>query len=112
MNYLDPVVEDFKDKLFSRKKKGMLRKFFHYDKTLNFLEVPLFDDFTGRKRITPFRNSQCLKPQCLYDLDQILEKFRKAAFSKYLQFICHSCRKMLDVQNFCLDQDFQLIVDQ
>lgn len=57
MNYSEPIEQTFRDNLNSRKKKGMLKRFFHYDKSLNFLEIPIFTEYTGRKQIQPFRNA-------------------------------------------------------
>jgi len=43
----------------------MLQKFFRQDKDVKEFEIPLYTEFTGKKRITPFRNTSCLSPLCM-----------------------------------------------
>ncbi|CAK61192.1 unnamed protein product (macronuclear) [Paramecium tetraurelia] len=101
--------EEFNNKFFGRAKKGMLKRFFFYDRTLNYVETPIFTEFSGRKQIVPMRNTQCLKPTCIYDLQELYERYEKQNYSSYANFMCHTCRKMIDLQGFYMDEDMRKI---
>lgn len=89
-----------------KSKQGMIRRYFHYNKGVHNLELPLFSESSGKKEIIPMRNSQCLKPTCLYDIEEVCTRYARSNYSTYLNFICVSCRKLIDIYNFYRDEEF------
>lgn len=57
------------------------------------------------------RNTQCLKPTCVYDIDELYAQYKKFNYSSYANFMCHSCRKMIDLQSFYMDEDLRKIIE-
>ena len=57
MDYNQHNVEYFETKMREKKKKGMVRRFFLFNKRLEYLELPIFTDETGKRKIEPFRNT-------------------------------------------------------
>lgn len=57
MDYNQHNVEYFETKMREKKKKGMVRRFFLFNKRLEYLELPIFTEETGKRKIEPFRNT-------------------------------------------------------
>lgn len=48
----------------------------------------------------------------LYDIDELVSKYKKSAYSNFLNFICHTCRKMVDINDFYLDSELARIIEK
>ena len=48
----------------------------------------------------------------IYDIDELLAKYKSSAYSNYLTFICHTCRKLIDIQDFYRDIELDRIINK
>jgi hypothetical protein len=58
---MDNLESNFIKKLMSRAKTGMIQQYFD---TVESITLPIFTEYSGKKKITPFRNTECIKPIC------------------------------------------------
>lgn len=65
----------------------------------------------GNKKLIPFRNKNCRNGNCIYDLDELVKKYKDSHFSNYMNFICHHCKELIDINNFFLDMTLKKIID-
>jgi len=104
--------EKFKNDLMRRQKKDMHLKFFYEDPSRQYIKVPIFSKLSPKKHILPFRNTECLKPSCIYDIQDALDKFKDSQMSSMHGFICYYCNTFIELQKFCLDLTLKKIIDQ
>lgn len=104
--------EKFTQRLLKRQKKNLHLKFFEENGDIQFIVVPVFTKHGPKKKILPYRNKNCVKPGCIYDLKELVEKYKNSMFSGYLQFICHTCRQLLDINDFYMDYTLKGMIDE
>lgn len=102
-------VEKFKKELLKKNAKNLQTRFFKGDKNLKF--IILFIAGNVNNKITPFRNKTCKFPQCVYDLDELIEEFESADFSKNHTFDCKICSMKVKIQDLQYDETFAKNVD-
>lgn len=107
---MDPE-EKFKRTLLHSQKKDMHLKFFRDDPSRQYVIIPIFSKLSPKKQITPFRNIECLKPTCVYDLQDLIEKFKGSQMNSLSGFICYSCNTFVELQNFYLDYTLKKMID-
>lgn len=107
---MDPETK-FKKELMHRQKKDMHLKFFQEDPSKQYIKVPIFSKLSPKKQILPYRNIECLKPTCVYDMQDLIDKFMNSQMSSMHGFICYSCNKFIELQKFYLDLTLRKMVD-
>lgn len=95
--------------MLAKSKKFMLARHFR-NQRVEQLEVPMFTEFSGRKLIIPFHNLNCNSHTCVYDLEELVNKYRASGYSNLLNFICHTCRKQLDIADFYRHQELERMI--
>ena len=107
---MDPLSK-FRKELLHRQKKDMHIKFFNEDPHKQHIRVPIFSKLSPKKQITPFRNLECLKPACVYDEEDLVEKYQTSHMNSYHGFICHSCNTFIEIQRFYLHYTLKKMID-
>ncbi|KAL4496992.1 hypothetical protein ABPG72_002148 [Tetrahymena utriculariae] len=102
--------EKFLEAIQQRKRNDLHQKFFQEDGQLQFIISPLFTNFSGKKKIVPYRNPYCLKPECVYDEQELINRFKLSGYSTFTTFICHTCRKSIQLLKFIFDQALEGII--
>lgn len=110
---IDPenVEQQFTKKLMSRKMRDCHFKFFDKKSTTK-LSFPIVTKQNPKKKPLPFRNTKCLHPSCLYDIKELLERYRSSMYSSYLAFVCNSCSRTINIDDFVLDRTLQEIIER
>lgn len=88
--------------LLSKGMKNMNRKFFHLNKDLQFIKIPIISKYREEK-IIPFRNTDCMRPKCIYELIDVLELFQKMLYNKSENFRCNFCSELVFLNGFYRD---------
>jgi len=109
-NTMNPE-EKFKTDLLRRYKKDMHLKFFNEDASRQYVKIPIFSKLSPKKQLIPFRNTECQKSSCVYDIQDIVDKFKDSQMSSMSGFICYSCNKFVELQKFFLDIALKKIID-
>ena len=89
----------------------MNRKFFHKNKNLQFIKVPIISKYKQSK-IIPFRNIDCLLPSCIYEIDELLELYAKMLYDVNETFRCRFCKEMIYLDNFYRDETLEEAIDK
>lgn len=85
--------------LMQRKKKGMLADIFEKNILLEHFTIPL----PKSEQAIPFRNTNCSKPECTYDIQEVLSFFYRSHQSPPEELKCHLCDSRLTLNTFYLD---------
>jgi len=101
--------QEFRDILLGKKLVNMHMKFFE-ESMLDYITVPIITKFSGNKPIVPFRNKKCSKPECVFDIDELVSKFRETMLNSSHRFICFYCKKLIDFADFFLDETLANII--
>lgn len=96
--------------LLTRRKADFHLKFFKEDTDLMYISLSILT--RQKQKLTPYRNKKCKKPDCLYDLEELIAKYRESMFSNYLSFICFNCKKVIDLNNFFMDVTLNKIIEE
>lgn len=102
-------LDIFEKNLYKNSQKSMLTRFFQKSKTLQFLEFSIINETTQTKLI-PIRNKQCLEPKCIYDISDVLARFKKSKFNADYVFECKFCSNYVKLRDFCLDDTMNEII--
>lgn len=102
---------EFRKDLMRRQKKDYHVKFFQDDPSRQYIVVPIFSKLAEKKQITPFRNTECSKPGCVYSVDELIEKYKASNYSSMHGFICYSCNKFINLKSFFLDYTLKKMID-
>lgn len=102
-------LDTFEKNLHKNSQKSMLNRFFLKSKTLQFLEFSIINDATQTK-LVPIRNKQCLEPKCIYDISDVLARFKKSKFNADYVFECKFCSNYVKLRDFCLDESMNEII--
>lgn len=105
----DPLTK-MRQYLLSRRRNDFHLRFFKENSDLMYISLPITTQ--NSKKLTPFRNRKCRTPLCLYDLEEILTKYKDSMFSNYLSFICAFCKQLLDLRDFFLDSTLNKVIDE
>ena len=89
----------------------MNRKFFHKNKNLQFIKIPIISKFHDDK-IIPFRNIHCLKPICVYEMKEILDLYEKMLYKVKETFRCKYCNETIYLNNFYRDETLENAVSK
>ena len=85
--------------LMQRKKKGMLNEIFEKNVLLEHFTIPL----PKSEQAVPFRNLNCSKPECIYDIQEVLSFFSRSHQSPPEDLKCHVCDSRLTLNTFYQD---------
>lgn len=107
---MDPLSK-FRKELLHRQKKDMHLKYFNDDPHRQHMKVPIFSKLSAKKQIIPFRNVDCVKPGCIYDIEDLVEKYNASHMSSMHGFICHSCSTFVEMQRFYLDYTLRKMIE-
>lgn len=94
--------------LLQRKKKGLLTEIFDRNVLLEHFSIPL----PKNKHAIPFRNLNCYKPECVYDIQEVLTFFSRSRQSSSEDLMCHFCGNRLTLNTFYVDTNLKEIYDQ
>jgi len=103
---------EFRKDLMRRQKKDYHVKFFQDDPTRQHITVPIFSKLGEKKKIIPFRNTDCSKPSCVYSIEDLIEKYKSSNYSTMHGFICYSCNKFIHLKNFFLDYTLNKMIEK
>lgn len=106
---LDPA-ERFRLYLMKKSKNDMHLKFFREDPNLMYISLPILTQ--NKEKIIPLRNRLCKNTQCVYHIEDLINKYRESMFSSYLNFICYYCKTVIDLNNFYLDSTLVKIIEE
>ena len=106
---LDPLSK-MRAYLMKKAKKDLHLRFFRENLDLMFISLPILN--RKKAKLVPFRNMLCEKPECLYDIEDLLHKYRESMFSNYLTFLCFNCKQVLDLSRFYLDFTLNQIIGE
>lgn len=105
----DPVAR-MREYLLSKRRSDLHLRFFKEDAELMYISLPITT--RGSSKLTPFRNNKCKTAQCLYDIEELLTKFKESMFSTYTTFLCVFCRKIIDLRGFFFDLTLSKIIEE
>jgi len=103
--------QTIKSNLLSKESRDLHHKFFQRDQTLNSIKVPILNDLDLENPVVPFRNTSCMRPICVYDLQGLLKRCQSVGYKSSFHFTCKSCNTNLDFTNFVFDAFLSEIVE-
>lgn len=107
---MDDPIEKFRNECLKRKQTNLHKPFFSKDKNLTHIPFNLQNDFS--QKYVPFRNKKCKLPTCIYDLNELVEKFRYAGYLDAYQFFCKHCEVPIILKQFVYDTTLAGVIDK
>ena len=107
---IDPKSK-YLNEIQKKSKPNMHLKFFVLNPDAEFIRVPIFSKFVPQKKIIPYRNTECTKPGCIYDITELETKFKNSMLNSYLTFTCHNCNNFIELKNFYLDATLNYMIE-
>ena len=86
-------------------------RFFEKDPSLSFFKVSILSPQNPQKKFIPFRNITCTKPDCLYDLDTLIEKCQSLSYRSLNGFVCEKCHLRVEIKNLFHDRYLHNIIN-
>ena len=108
---MDPE-DKFLETLRRKKRDDLHLRFFEETGEIQSIISPIFTLFSGKKRISPYRNTYCGKAECVYDEDELVSRFKQSGLSSFVTFICHTCRKQIQLAKFCFDEALEEMIEE
>jgi len=95
------LVEKYRKTLLNRMRKNMHEKFFQKDKQLEYINLEIVTEH--ETKLIPFRNMECTEPFCIYDIEELVEKYQNSGFTENYDMICTYCDNPIRLKNFYYD---------
>ena len=102
---------NLRNSLLAKHHSGLHLRFFEKDSSLSFFKVSILAPQNPQKKFIPFRNITCTKPDCLYDLDTLIEKCQSLSYRSLNGFVCEKCRVRVEFKNLFHDRYLQNIIN-
>jgi len=107
---MEDPIEKFRNECLKRKQANLHKPFFTNDKNLTHIPFSLLNDFS--QKYVPFRNKKCRLPTCIYDINELVEKFRHAGYTDTYQFFCKFCEVPVILKQFVYDTTLAATIDK
>ena len=94
------TLEKFKAALAKRTKTGQIQNYFKKAESLDSGEIKIV---YNEQKINAYRNTGCLKLECVYDFEELVTKFTEGGNNENLVFTCAICNTQINMKNFFRD---------
>ena len=104
------LEENFRSELLTRIRKNMYKNYFSKSSQFSTIKIRIV---TGNdKPLIPFRNINCENISCIYDLNDLIVKYKGFNYQNNLQFTCEKCEKPLIMNDFYYDITLKANIDK
>ena len=60
--------------------------------------------------LVPFRNLECKKPGCVFDVSEVLQKYIEGKYNEDYIFSCGTCGTLIQLRDFFYDETLAQII--
>src|SRR5690242_20359540 len=107
MNQENKIRKD----LLSKHRRDLHIRFFQQDSSLSSIKATIVSPTDPTKRITPFRNTKCAGPDCVHDLQDLINMCKTFNYKMPHGFACGFCKAYIEFKNFFLDDYLKNVID-
>ena len=99
----------FKREILATQRANLHKPYFAQNQDLISIRVEIVTKSGGK--LVPLRNKACKLPECIYDLEEILTRFREGGYARGLQFDCKFCEVSITLKSFIYDVTLSVEID-